>query len=192
MKILLVAATDLEIEKERFLDFDMLITGIGMLNASISLTKKLSDREYDLIINLGVAGSFNKDVKIGRVVEVVEETISEIGYEENGGFSEFSDFSIETIFSNPSKTDLKKVKSITVNTVHGNENSIDQIMRRLNPDIENMEGAAIFQVCKTFNIPCIQIRAISNYVEKRNKESWNIPLAIQNLNIEVEKLISKL
>lgn len=192
MKILLVAATDLEIEKERFLDFDMLITGIGMLNASISLTKKLSDREYDLIINLGVAGSFNKDVKIGRVVEVVEETISEIGYEENGGFSEFSDFSIETIFSNPSKTDLKKVKSITVNTVHGNENSIDQIMRRLNPDIENMEGSAIFQVCKTFNIPCIQIRAISNYVEKRNKESWNIPLAIQNLNIEVEKIISKL
>lgn len=192
MKILLVAATDLEIEKERFSDFDMLITGIGMLNTSISLTKKLSDREYDLVINLGVAGSFNKDVKIGGVVEVVEEKISEIGYEEDGGFSEFSDFSIETIFSNPSKTDLKKVKSITVNTVHGNENSIDQIVKRLNPDIENMEGAAIFQVCKIFNIPCIQIRAISNYVERRNKESWNIPLAIQNLNIEVEKIISKL
>ena len=87
---------------------------------------------------------------------------------------------------------MKQVKSITVNTVHGNEKSIKNIVRRLNPDIENMEGAAVFKVCETFNIPCIQIRAISNYVEKRNKESWNIPLAIQNLNIEVEKIILNL
>lgn len=28
----------------------------------------------------------------------------------------------------------------------------------------------------------IQIRAISNYVEKRDKSKWNMPLAINNLN----------
>jgi futalosine hydrolase len=45
-----------------------------------------------------------------------------------------------------------------------------------------MEGAAFFYVCRQLNVPCIQIRAVSNYVEKRNRDAWNIPLAIKNLN----------
>ena len=44
------------------------------------------------------------------------------------------------------KTNLNHVKAITVNTVHGNEDSISKIINRLNPDIETMEGAAIFIV----------------------------------------------
>ena len=41
-------------------------------------------------------------------------------------------------------------------------------------------------------IPCIQIRSISNKVEKRNKENWNLGLSISNLNTEVEKIINNL
>ena len=45
-----------------------------------------------------------------------------------------------------------------------------------------MEGAAVFYACKMNNVPCLQVRAISNYVEPRNKENWQINLAINNLN----------
>ena len=76
--------------------------------------------------------------------------------------------------------------------MHGNENSINNIVERLHPDIESMEGAAVFKVCEEMKIPCIQIRSISNKVEKRNKENWNLDLAISNLNVEVEKIISTL
>ena len=55
-----------------------------------------------------------------------------------------------------------------------------------------MEGAAVFKVCNEFSVPCIQIRAISNNVEKRNKENWNMPLAIRNLNKQVAKIIMEL
>ena len=55
-----------------------------------------------------------------------------------------------------------------------------------------MEGATVFKVCEEMNIPCIQIRSISNKVEKRNKENWNLDLAISNLNIEVEKIVRTL
>ena len=192
MKILLVVATVSEIQQEKFSSNDLLITGVGMLNTAIAITKKLSKETYDLVINLGIAGSFKRSIKIGDVVEVVEENISEIGYEDKNEIIEFTDFSLKTVFRNHSHTDMKQVKSITVNTVHGNEKSIENIVRRLNPDIENMEGAAVFKVCEEFNVPCIQVRAISNYVEKRNKEGWNIPLAIQNLNVELEKIISNL
>ena len=55
-----------------------------------------------------------------------------------------------------------------------------------------MEGAAFFKVCNYFNVPCMQIRSISNRVEKRNKENWDISLAIENLNREVAQIIAKL
>ena len=73
-------------------------------------------------------------------------------------------------------------KGITVNTVHGNEKSIENIIERFSPDVESMEGAAFFYSCMMKNVSCIQIRVISNIVERRNKDNWNIPLAIKNLN----------
>ena len=77
---------------------------------------------------------------------------------------------------------LQKVKGITVNTVHGNEASIEKVKRLYNPAVESMEGAAFFSSCKEIGVEFIQIRAISNYVEKRDKSKWEMALAIKNLN----------
>ena len=141
---------------------------------------------------MGIAGSFNLEIKIGVVVEVVEDVFSEIGFEDGDIFSEFTNFEIKNTFVVEGRTNLKKVKGITVNTVHGNQNSIDEIVSRVNPDIESMEGASVFMVCNSFNVPCIQIRSISNKVEKRNTENWNLTLAIENLNSTVKQIISEL
>ena len=79
-----------------------------------------------------------------------------------------------------------------MNTVHGNMASIEKVIKKYKPEIESMEGAAFFYVCEKENIPSIQLRAISNYVERRNKDNWNIPLALQNLKLALEKLLSAL
>ena len=192
MKILLVAATNQEINNDLFSSKDILITGVGMMNTTLNLANKLSDTIYDLVINMGIAGSFNSEIKIGDVVEVVEDIFSEIGFEDGDIFSEFTNFEIKNTFVVEGRTNLKKVKGITVNTVHGNQNSIDEIVSRVNPDIESMEGASVFMVCNSFNVPCIQIRSISNKVEKRNTENWNLTLAIENLNSTVKQIISEL
>ena len=192
MKILLVVATKLEIIEEKFKNCDVIITGAGMVNTTFSLTKKLSEKTYDLVINMGVAGSFSDEIKIGDVVEVVGDIFSEIGFENGNSFFEFTNLRIENSFKVDKKTNLKKAKGITVNTVHGNEKTIAEIVSRLTPDVESMEGAACFMVCEKFEIPCIQIRAISNKVEKRNTENWDLDLAISNLNTEVEKTIDYL
>ena len=189
MKTLIVAATNSEITSETIKSLPNLIAGVGMVNTAINLTKELVENEYDLVVNMGVSGSFSSDILIGDVVEVVEDSFSEIGFENGVSFSEFSELNVKTSYEIKGETTLRKVKSITVNTVHGNEKSIDEIVKTLNPDIESMEGAAVFQVCKKFKIPCVQIRSISNKVEIRNKENWNLELAISNLNKEVEKFI---
>ena len=192
MNVLIVAATKLEITSDKISDLPILLTGVGMVNTAINLTKELNNNDYDLVINMGVAGCFLDEIKIGDVVEVVEDCFSEIGFEDGESFSEFSDFNIKTKYKVEGKTSLRKVKGVTVNTVHGNENSIHNIIDSLHPDIESMEGAAVFKSCEEMRVSCVQIRSISNKVEKRNKESWNLPLAISNLNIEVEKIISTL
>jgi futalosine hydrolase len=51
-----------------------------------------------------------------------------------------------------------------------------------------MEGAAFFYVCEQTKTSCLQIRAISNVVERRNRENWQIELAIKSLNDTLIKL----
>ena len=190
MNVLIVVATEFEIISPQIKKKSILITGVGMVNTSINLTKELMKRKYDLVINMGVAGSFLDELKNGYVVEVVEDSFSEIGFEDGKYFLSFADFNLKTKYQVESKTSLRKVRGITVNTVHGNDQSINEILGRLNPDIESMEGAAVFKVCEEFNISCLQIRSVSNKVEKRNRKNWNLDLAIKNLNIEVEKIIN--
>ena len=76
--------------------------------------------------------------------------------------------------------------------MHGDELSIMKIVHRLNPQVESMEGAACMLACKEANVPCVQIRSISNFVEKRNKSKWDMTKAITNLNKELQKFISTL
>ena len=192
MNVLIVAATKFEITSEKIAQNPILITGVGMVNSAINLTKALMQEKYDLVINMGVAGSFSDNLKIGLVVEVVEDNFSEIGFENNLYFSKFIDFDLKTKYFNSSKTLLRKVRAITVNTVHGKIETIDHITKRENPEIESMEGASVFKVCEEFNVSCLQLRSISNKVEIRNTEKWDLDLAIRNLNLEVENIINNL
>ncbi len=190
MNLLIVVATKIEITSNKLKQYPVLITGVGMVNTAIALTQELMKKKYDLVINMGVSGSFSDQLKNGDVVEVIEDNFSEIGFENNFAFSKFTNFDLKTKFYNSSKTNLQPVRAITVNTVHGNNDSISEIIERENPEIETMEGASVFKVCEKFNIPCIQIRSVSNKVEKRNAENWDLDFAITNLNIEVEKLVN--
>jgi futalosine hydrolase len=79
--------------------------------------------------------------------------------------------------------DMPLAGGVSVNTTSGNQEMINSLRERyFSTDIESMEGAAFFFVCLKEGIPFVQIRAISNYVEPRDKSKWDIPLAIKNLN----------
>ncbi len=201
MKILLVAATQPEIQPlldyfEGEKPFDVLITGVGMVATAFALGEQFAQKKYDLAINLGIAGSFDRTVNLGEVVSVEQDILSELGAEndleflpiEKLGFGESTFRPIDPMLLLP----IKKLCAITVNTVHGEENSIKKITERLNPQLESMEGAAFFYACKRSNTPSIQIRAVSNYVEKRNRENWKIGLAVKNLNDFAIDLLKKL
>ena len=169
------------------LDISILITGAGMVPTAFALGKHLAKNTYDLAINIGIAGSFDRDIALGEVVEITEDTFAELGAEDDENFITidelgFGKSGFSSTYPLPAKFNLKKTAAITVNTVHGNEASIKKLSNRVNAQIESMEGAAFFYACAAAGVPCMQIRAVSNYVEKRNRGAWQIGLAIKNLN----------
>ena len=220
MKTLIVSATHLELkpllekaEKINRIDdklstyklddqeFDLLCTGVGMVATSFHMGRVLANNSYHKVMNAGIAGSFEKNIPLGTVVEIVEDQFPEMGADDGEHFLSLIDLELikaddfpfqSGVLSNEQSSwnlTYPKVKSITVNTVHGCEERISKTEARFHPQLESMEGAAFFYACKTAKVPCVQIRSISNYVERRNKTSWNIPLAIHNLNIEILKLL---
>lgn len=223
MKILIVAATWLEVkmltdefsfieETTHFLkkysfkniEIDVLVTGIGVTFTAFHLTNTLATKNFDLVVNAGIAGSFTKDLEIGEVVNVIADEFGDLGIEKENefltlfeaGFMDAGEFPFENGILKPVGFNgfalLRKVRGITTNKSHGRLTSISEIKARFPVQVESMEGAAVFYVCNWFGVDCCQVRAISNYVEPRDTASWNIPLALQKLSETVLTAIQKM
>ncbi len=216
-KFLIVAATRFEVDpllkhfavkatgtegafmSEKEIDLSVIITGVGMVNTAYYLGRH-SNNLFDYVINLGICGAFNKTLNIGELVNIETDTLSEMGAENDTEFIKYSDLNLGGLnvfdnqiqFEHAALNSLKKAKGITVNTIHGNDESIKKVISLFKPDVESMEGAAFFSGCRRLSENYFQIRAISNYVEKRDKTKWNIPLAIENLNEFAIRLIQDL
>jgi futalosine hydrolase len=172
-----------------------IITGVGMVATTYHLTTALQKSSYDLVVNAGIAGNYRADFYNGLVVEVVSEQFADFGIDNRGAF--VSAFAARLVqpnehpFCNEKLVNaqvheftecLPKAHGITVNKSSGNQPAIDALCQLFSPDVESMEGAAVFYVCLNQNIPFAEIRAISNLVEPRNRDNWNISLAIEQLN----------
>lgn len=183
----------------------LLITGVGLPMTSYNLGKMLALHRFDWALNAGIAGAFNRKLALGDVVQVVSERFGDLGVEEaDGQFSDmhqlglidgnmppFQDGKLLNITADAFDF-LPKASSISVNKVHGYPPSIEKIQAKYNADIESMEGAAFFYACLSENIPFLEIRAISNYVEARNRNKWEIGMAIEHLNKVVIEMVNGL
>jgi futalosine hydrolase len=172
-----------------------LITGPGMVNTAYYMGH-YAHNDFSHLINVGICGAFDRNLKIGEVVNVVEDHLSEMGAEDGDDFIRYEDLGLGGTAKYKNRcsvpVDLKAVRGITVNTVHGCEETIEKARKRFSPEVESMEGAAFFRGCENLIGNCIQIRGVSNYVEKRDKSKWDIPLAIRNTNEYLIKLIEQL
>lgn len=203
MKKLIVSATELEVNKllseKNFIksteinnlfetkDIDIFISGIGSAFTIFNLTQLLQNKVYEAVINIGIAGAYTKKLELGELVVVKQDIFADLGIDDNGVFKTLEEEDISKqenlwkLTEEKLEFPYKKVNAITLNTASGSNERIKLWVEKFNPDIETMEGAAVYFVCNKLNIPTIQIRAISNYVEPRNKENWNIKEALNAL-----------
>ena len=200
-----------DLRLERFLygniTVDVLVSGIGMVAKAFALGRQLQMEKYDLALNIGIAGSFSNKIPIGSVVNVAHDQFAEMGAQDGDNFIGIAEMNFEEFKTYPytngvlqNNTDfgkfaldnMKRVNGITSNTIHGKHETISRITQQFHPDIETMGGAAFLFGCLSKKIPCAQIRSISNYVEVRDRLKWKVQLAIEQLTIEVMKIIENI
>jgi futalosine hydrolase len=209
--ILIAAATAKEISPfiestraGKFTNIDILITGIGLTASTYHLTKQLSLKKYDLVIQPGVAGCFDLNINLGQVVAVKQDAIADQSVVELEKLKTLFDLNLvpqdqypykKGWLINPNKEILKKTKLKFVNGISVNQISTSKQMIKFyrnvfDPVTESMEGAALHYVCLMENVPFLQIRSISNYIGERNKKKWNIMDSIINLNEALIRVIN--
>ena len=219
MKLLLVSATEFEIlpifnyldqhfkleSKGCYIKEDLkvciLITGVGMIETSYHLTNSLNGDQYDLVVNLGIAGAFDKEISLGSVFNIDSDYFGDLGVEEKDGT--FTDlFELGLLDTNHFPFSSKRIRNelqefsflpnasaVSVNKVHGNQKTIKAFKAKNDAMLETMEGAAFFYVCKMKDQQCLQIRSVSNHVTERIKGDWKIDLAIENLGKVIVALL---
>jgi futalosine hydrolase len=64
---------------------------------------------------------------------------------------------------------------VTVSTCTGSATAAAKITERTNGICENMEGAAVALACQQLSVPLLEVRGISNLVEDRNINRWDLP-----------------
>ncbi|RYG05770.1 MAG: futalosine hydrolase [Chitinophagaceae bacterium] len=206
MNILLVSATEFEIApfRDHFINnpgeypgisLTFLKTGVGLVATAIRLTKELSVSNPELLIQAGIAGTFDNNTQLGTVYRVNRDRIADLGVEEEGTWKDVFDLNLADQDAPPflngwlNENDSVKffagipsASAISVNEITTRRERIQQLVAAYDPVLESMEGAAFHEVAMEFRLPFVQIRAVSNYIGERNKANWKMKDAINNLN----------
>ena len=224
-KILICAATKIELEPiyealfkkkcdenkicvEEFYNIQLhfAITGIGIMPTIYNLLKLIQKSDYDVALNIGLAGSFNsKKITIGHTVNIVEEILGDFGVTDNENFKTVFEIGLldkntppfkNGKLINPYNFEVAKnyvthsnIRSLTVCNVSGEMEQIKFRRAKFKAEVENMEGAGFFYVMLNEQIPFMEVRAISNIIEPRNKENWNILKALSSLQETIKLMI---
>jgi futalosine hydrolase len=202
--ILVVAATGLEIPRllsgpRGAHSIEVLVTGVGMVATAAQCALALARTRYDLAFNFGLCGSFDPALAPGAVVHVTEDRLSELGAEDGDVFIPIEDLGLgassvivnTALPQNPALLQLPRVCGITVNTVHGSDDTIAAVVKRYSPQVESMEGAAFAYACTLAAVPYAQVRAVSNVVERRNRRAWQMDRAIGALNDAALRILDR-
>ena len=212
--VTVTAATALELARLRAawpagpyhpaLELEYLASGVGPVATAVAVSERLAAAPRpDLLLDVGLAGALDRSLALGEVVHVVREEFGDLGVEErDGGFTSAVDLGLVDADAPPFRGGrlhsprepafARTVTGVTCSTVHGEAASIARLRARTDAQVESMEGAAAMWVAQRRGVAFVQLRAISNYVEPRDRAAWRIDLALDNLAEAVSSLLSGL
>ena len=174
-----------------------LVTGVGVVETALSLGRFFEQYEtkdeIQGVLNFGVAGAYLCDNEEGMdLLEIClaeREVFGDFGichpdsieplaghlvhrtsYDLNAELLDKAD----TLLSRESLA-FRRGTFVTVCGVSGTKSRGEILCSQYNGLCENMEGAAVARVCEEFNLPLLEVRTISNFVEDRDLSRWKLP-----------------
>ena len=165
-------------------DVNVVVTGVGPVNAAHATTLAIVEEKPDAIIVCGVGGAYpTSGLKVGDVVSASVEIYGDLGAQSPSGFLDMAALGFPVVAGSPPLFNelplqvfptSRRARFVTVSTCTGTDSVALEIEGRTQGAIENMEGAAVVHVAHLHGIQVGEIRGISNIVTNRDKGSWKL------------------
>ena len=164
MKILVTYAFDEEIIPFELqgVDITFLKTGMGKVLSAFNLTKALCNDNYDLVMNVGTAGTLNHEVgDIFVCHRFVDRDMEKI---------ELPAVCSDILFSE--KTGIKIIDDYGKVGVCNTGDSFVTEAAHFNGDVVDMEAFAQAQVCKEMNVDFVSVKYITDIIGQNSGQMW--------------------
>ena len=175
--ILIVCALEIE-TKGQLEDYDILYTGVGKVNATFKLTKRLSGEVVSgfapkLVINYGTAGS--RKIKKKTLVDCtkfVQRDMDVTGLGFMRGETPFED-------EPPLMLDfgITEYNNIRRRATCGSGDSFVEDRTQYYGEVVDMEAYALAKVCYNYKIPFVSFKYITDGADEQAHEDWEKNLA---------------
>lgn len=164
---LFVFALESEASTE-FEGLDVIYTGVGKVNATYALTKKVGDSRPSIIVNLGSAGS-NKFTR--ESVICCQQFVQRDMDAQDIGCQKY-----ETPFSENHETVLNYGLAIDFleNGICGTGDNFEVGHNSLDYNVIDMEAYALASVARKENIPFLCLKYISDGADDNAAEEWEV------------------
>ena len=192
LDILIVSALEVETQ-DQLNDYEVIYTGVGKVNATYELTKRLSEEgsiDYDarktLVINYCTAGS--RKFKKGQLVDCTKFRQSAMDVTGLGfmkGETPFEKHPPIVIDNEPDFNPIGK------NATCGSGDNFVEDKSNYYGEVVDMEAYALAKVCYHYDIPFISFKYITDGADEQAHEDWEKNLAdgIQEFQ---EKVLSQI
>ena len=188
----------------------LVATGIGAVNAAHALTCYLQGQRPLRVVQVGVGGAYPASgASVGDLALASEECYGDLGVRTPDGWqggeligipvlekerSYYNCFPIDEQWVQRAATALPEAyigPFVTVQECAGTDELGAERGRRFGALCENMEGAAAAHLCALYEVPFAELRAMSNIVEQRTREQWDLPRAAARAQAAAQKLLEE-
>lgn len=172
--------------------------GMGKSNAAHAMTALLETRAVSGVIGFGIGGAYpGSGLEIGSIALATSAIYGDEGVEAPGGWiltkeigiplwqageaRVFNEFPLDAEWVELARsaleqagTDVRTGPFVTVSACSGTDALGRERAARFGAVCEGMEGAALAHVAAIYQVPFLELRAISNHVEDRDMSRWRI------------------
>jgi futalosine hydrolase len=176
---------------------EMLVTGIGVVEASAAVSRALAQSTYDLVISAGIAGAFEGAAEIGEGVVVADdllqldlETDAPLALPEGTRVIDRAGSDL-VLVDRLVELGFRSVRGITVTRVTATDLTASKL-GALGVGVETMEGFAVLRAAEIAGVPAIEVRGISNIVCERSRSRWDFAAGVSGGEKVLNALLSLL
>lgn len=183
--------------------FLYLETGIGKVNAALTLAAWGGQNPVEKALLFGIAGAYpGTGLAPGAVVLVEEEVEADLGLRtglEPLGFPAlqvgerryYNRFPLDPGLTQElaQVLGLKVVVGLTRDLVSESPEEAEALARQWGAQVESMEGAAFARACLALGVRGAELRAISNPAGVRDKKAWRVREAVEALEEAVGRIL---